>query len=146
MKNKTLAFSDYIISNDFDIIAVTETWLGGPGDEACIAELVPNGYKITIVPRQGRGGGVAVIYKAPLKLTMLASSRNTNVTSFEYIDCIITVKNISLRLAVVYRPPSNKQNGLKTSTFFLMTNGRHFLQTLRLLRTILLWWEMLGFT
>lgn len=94
MKNKSLAFSDYNISNDFDIITVTETWLGGPGDKACIAELVPSGYKIAHVPRQGLGGGVAVIYKALLKLTMLASSRNTNVTSFEYMDCNITVKKL----------------------------------------------------
>lgn len=49
-KNKTLAFSDYIISNTFDIIAVTETWLGGPTDKVCISELVPSGYKITHVP------------------------------------------------------------------------------------------------
>ncbi|XP_052761992.1 uncharacterized protein LOC128204630 [Mya arenaria] len=117
VKNKTLAFSDYITSNDFDIVAVTETWLGGPGDKACIAELVPSGYKIDHVPRQGRGGGVAVIHKAPLKLSMLASSHNTNVTSFEYMDCNITIKNFSLRLAVVYRPPPNKQNGIKTTTF-----------------------------
>jgi len=95
---------------------VTETRLGGPGGKVCIAELVPSGYKIDHVPRQGRGGGVAVIYKAPLKLTMLASSRNSNVTSFEYMDCNITVKNFSLRFAVVYRPSPNKQNGLKTST------------------------------
>ena len=49
VKNKTFVLSDYVISNDFDIIAVTETWLGGPGDKACIAELVPSGYKMFLV-------------------------------------------------------------------------------------------------
>ena len=33
------------------------------------------------------------------------------------MDCNLTVKNFSLRFSVVYRPPPNKQNGLKTSTF-----------------------------
>lgn len=90
---------------------MTETWFGGPGDSACIAELVSSEYKIAHVPRQGRGDEIAVIYKAPLKRTMLASSGNTYVTTFEYMDCNITVKNFLLRLAVVYRPPQNKHNG-----------------------------------
>jgi hypothetical protein len=34
VKNKSLAFSGYILSNNFDIIDVTETWLGVPGDTA----------------------------------------------------------------------------------------------------------------
>ena len=28
VKNKTEAINDYIVSNDFDIVALTETWLG----------------------------------------------------------------------------------------------------------------------
>ena len=117
VKNKTLAFSDYIVSNNFDIIAVTETWLGGPTDKACISELVPTGYKITHVPRCGRGGGVAVIHKASIALRLLSSSHDKNVSSFEFMDCNITIKNYTLRLGVVYRPPPTRQNGLKTSTF-----------------------------
>jgi hypothetical protein len=113
-------------------------------DTACIAELVPSGYKIAHVTCQGLSGGVAVIYKVPLKLTMLASSRNTNVTSFEYMDCNNTVKNVSLRLAVVYRPPRNP-TALRL-VHFLMMNSQHFLQNLQLLRPILLWWAMLIFT
>ena len=62
--NKTLALSDYIHSNSFDIVVVTETWLGCSVDKACINELVPCGYQIKHVPRLGsrRGGGVALIY------------------------------------------------------------------------------------
>jgi len=65
-KHKTLALSDYIISNSFDIVALTETWLGSSVDKACIHELVPCGYQNKQVPRTGRrrGGGVALIYKS----------------------------------------------------------------------------------
>jgi len=51
--NKTFALSDYIISNSFDIVAVTETWLGSAVDKACINEHVPCGYQIKHVPRIG---------------------------------------------------------------------------------------------
>ena len=65
VKNKTLSFCDYIQSNDFDVVAITETWLGSRVDKTCLSELVPNGYQIKHVPRGGggkRGGGVAIIH------------------------------------------------------------------------------------
>ena len=66
VKNKTLSFCDYIISNDFDLVAVTETWLGTSIGKACISELLPCGYQFKHVPRSGgrRGGGVALIFRA----------------------------------------------------------------------------------
>ena len=53
VKNKTFALSDYILSNSFDIVAVTETWLGSSVDKACRNELVPRGYQIKHVPHLG---------------------------------------------------------------------------------------------
>jgi hypothetical protein len=44
VKNKTISLCDYVLSNDFDMVAVTETWLGSNVDETCISGLVPNGY------------------------------------------------------------------------------------------------------
>jgi exonuclease III len=117
LKNKALSISDYIVTNDFDIVAFTETLLGTASDRPVIAELVPNGFKICHVPRNSHGWGVAITYKTSIGLKLLESSRNMLFTTFEYMDCNITIKNYSLRLAVVYRPPRNKQNGLKSSTF-----------------------------
>jgi hypothetical protein len=58
VKNKTISLSDYIISNDFDIVAITETWLGTAVDEQCKTELVPEGYDFKHIPRQSdRNGG-----------------------------------------------------------------------------------------
>jgi len=45
IKNKALSLSDYIVTQDFDIFALTETWLGTSVGKKCIAELVPSGYR-----------------------------------------------------------------------------------------------------
>jgi len=70
VKNKTLSICDFVLTNDYDLVALTETWLGSSVDEVCVSELVPSGYEIKHVPRCGRrrGGGVAVIYKSALQL------------------------------------------------------------------------------
>ena len=119
VKNKTLSLCDYIITNDFDIVALTETWLGSSVDKACISELLPNGYKIKHAPRPSckRGGGVGIIYKTTMDLRVVASSRDNNYSTFEYIICNVVINDYSLRMAVVYRPPPTRENGLTTSTF-----------------------------
>ena len=91
VKNKSLALSDYISSNDYDIVAVTETWLGGSSDKSCIAELVPSGYKIKHVPRCGRGGGVAVVYKTSLDIQILTSTNDKVFTTFEHMECTVSI-------------------------------------------------------
>ena len=61
-----LSLSDYIITQDYDVVALTETWLGTSVDKKCIGELVPSGYTMRHVPRSGsrNGGGVALLYKS----------------------------------------------------------------------------------
>jgi len=70
VKNKTLAISDYITSNDFDLVALTETWLGTTNNKTVLAELVPSGYKIS----PSRGGGVAVIHTSSIEIKLLDST------------------------------------------------------------------------
>ena len=41
VKNKSLALSDYISTNDYDIVAVTETWLGDPPTNLALLNLFP---------------------------------------------------------------------------------------------------------
>ena len=62
LKNKTLAFCDHIISNDFDLVAVTETWLGTSIDKACISELLPSGYQSSKWQTCGWGGGYCACF------------------------------------------------------------------------------------
>lgn len=120
IKNKTLSLSDFIVTNDYDIVALTETWLGTSVDKKCIGDLVPSGYKFRHIPRPtGKtGGGVALLYKSGMSFRLLSSSKDGEYTHFEHMDCVITTCDTSVRLAVVYRPPSSKQNGFKNSEFF----------------------------
>ena len=58
LENKTTSLFDLIVSQNIDVLALTETWLCC-GDNAVLNELLPPGY----VDREMRGGGVALIYK-----------------------------------------------------------------------------------
>ena len=84
--------------------------------------LLPEGYQIKHVPRVKRpggyhGGGVALIHKSSIDVSLLESTNYNEFNTLEYMDCNIKIKNYSLRLVVVYRPPPSKENGLKTSEF-----------------------------
>jgi hypothetical protein len=53
-----------MLSNNADILALTETWLGTSEDKPVISEITPNRYSIHQIVRNGKtGGGVAVIHK-----------------------------------------------------------------------------------
>ena len=84
-------------------MAITETWLS-TNSEYERHEIVPPGYEIIHVDREGRkGGGVAIISRRELSV----AKRNTGTfDSFEH--CIVDLNCTSniLRLAVIYRPPS----------------------------------------
>ena len=121
VKNKTLSIADYITTHDYDIMCITESWLGSDIDANCIKEMVPLGYDFHHVPRNnGRTcGGVRIIFKTGLSMTLLSSSStDTDTSHFEYIDCRTEYQGSTIRFIVVYRPPTSTQNGLKTSGFF----------------------------
>lgn len=86
IKNKTLSISDYIISHDYDIVALTETWLGTSVDKKCIGEVVPSGYEIKHIPHPGRrqGGGVALLYKSAITVKVHGSSISGDYTLWAY--------------------------------------------------------------
>jgi len=52
VKNKALSICDHIISNNIDIMALTETWLGTDVDNIVPGDLIPDGYDFYHVPRQ----------------------------------------------------------------------------------------------
>ncbi|ELT92853.1 hypothetical protein CAPTEDRAFT_190539 [Capitella teleta] len=61
--NKALQLHDLVLDNDLDLCVITETWLKGDArDNTIVAELTPPGFKLVHRPRQGRGGGVAIIH------------------------------------------------------------------------------------
>ena len=54
-------------------------------------------------PRVGRcGGGTALIYRSSLSVTEVISGTKP---SFEFAEYIVSDKNSTIRLVIVYRPP-----------------------------------------
>ena len=125
IKNKYLYLNDYIVTHNFDIVAICETWLGSSDyDDTCVNGLLPDTYRIHRVDRDDgrRGGGVALIYKESLSIK---SKETVKFSQFEFIMCSLIVKNQPTIICVVYRPPPSPTNNLNTNTF--MTEWADFL-------------------
>ena len=118
--NKTISLHDFIDSKKLDLFAIAETWTRESGDEATFQEMMPPGYKYIHAPRviSGRGGGVAVVCKSNLEITVQDSTASGKYRQFELLDSIVQFKPQQIRLLVVYRPPPSKKNGLKLEKFW----------------------------
>ena len=120
VKNKTLFLADYITEHDIDLMAIAETWLGTSTDATVISELLPAGYDIKHIPRQGKSagyGGVGLIHKSSISVKTTDSSLTNKFESFEHMECRIMINTFQFVLCVVYRPPPSRANKLRTSTF-----------------------------
>ena len=114
VRNKCDELKDYIVNHNADICAITETWLSkGESDNMTRGSLIPDGYKLLDVPRTGRGGGVAVLFKSTLNV----KQQTVTAGSFECLEIIISAGNEIIRLAVLYRPPSSSKAGVPSSVF-----------------------------
>ena len=70
LNNKSLIIKDYVVENNIDIMAFTETWLKPDTNDntTTIRNLCPQGYAFYHLPRQNRtGGGVGLLYNKQLK-------------------------------------------------------------------------------
>ena len=67
VKNKPSVLKDFVVGKDIDLFALTDTWLR-PGNIDCveIGDLCPTGYDFIHIPRESRGGGVALLLKESL--------------------------------------------------------------------------------
>ena len=53
-----------VLSNDLDIVGVTETWLRPSDTQGLMDEITPAGFQLHQVPRENKkGGGVAVLVR-----------------------------------------------------------------------------------
>ena len=61
---------DIVRDGDFDILAVTETWLtGGASDQKIVGDVTPAGYGFHHTARTHiKGGGVGILIRDSLKL------------------------------------------------------------------------------
>ena len=97
------------------LTCVTESWLHEDGDQLVINECTPNGYSFEHFPRPSRGGGVAVIYNASVKL--VSWKPLTDAVSFEAAECTFKSNDVTLKIVAVYRPPLSDANYLSVSQF-----------------------------
>ena len=113
---KEQRLKDYIVDNDIDLAAFTETWLK-PEDEEnkmTIGDLCPTGYKFFHEAKVNKkGGGVGLLHK---NIFNLQSQKTIKFSSFEHIELFLTSPS-SIRLVIIYRPPPSKENKLKVSLF-----------------------------
>lgn len=104
--NKADTIRDFIVDQNLDILALTETWLNGSiKDDPIISSLLPNGYNFIHVPRQSRGGGTALIHRSNLVIRQV--SQPQVFESFEVLECCISTSGTMVRLSLVYRPPTS---------------------------------------
>ena len=97
LNNKFNDFQSYIYSVNYDIIAITETWLH---DNIFSRENLPNNYTILRKDRDTRGGGVLLAFSDALNIRQLPCPNNLEVVTVE-VDCAFT-------LCLTYRPPNAK--------------------------------------
>lgn len=91
-------FRDHLLINDYNIIAVTETWLSA--DEAEIAVSI-HGYELIHKDRNDRrGGGVAFYLKKELQYDLF----NTTVDGIEQLWIKVKLGKTRVVFGVAYRP------------------------------------------
>ena len=124
--NKGDEIVEFVTDNDLDILAMTETWLK-PEHDIARGDMTHAGYTLYEEPRpeEKRGGGVAVLCKASIKVK---KAKRFKANTFESMNALITSGTKSVRLVVVYRPPSKKD---QNATAFLAEFGA-LLETLAL--------------
>ena len=108
VSNKSTALHHFIIDNDLDVLALTETWLTGHAEDGpVLSNLLPPGYLIISEHRGSRGGGIAVIYRNTIPVKQNHGSQSPQ-RSFELLECTISLATC-IRLCVIYRPERTRQ-------------------------------------
>ena len=119
--NKAEFLVDYVTSHDIDIMCITETWLRSE-DTASASVVTPSGYHLEHAARSnGHGGGVGVLFRSSFHID---HSQLWPASSFESLDLQLRCRSVSstLRLFVVYRPPSSSRNSQPFAIFLSLSN------------------------
>lgn len=127
VKNKITSINDFILSNNVDIICLTENWLRPDSDQSVLSELTPYGYSVFQKPRHDqRGGGIAIVHRD--KINVKHKEPSKRFTHFEHLECSVNVGNKHICLCVIYRPPPSKANCFRNTIFF--EEWTHYLDSL----------------
>ena len=115
--DKPAILQDFILDNNVDLCFLTETWLAPDSPSSILNQLTPDNYSIQHVSRTGKGGGVAVIFKSTLSVSLVTTKA---FTTFEHMLLKLTSSSRSYFFLTVYRPPcSSKADFLSEFSLFL---------------------------
>lgn len=103
-------FSRIVLEEDFDILAVSETWLSDDVDVNLVA--IP-GYHFLHKPRATRGGGIGVYYKQSYSSQEINFEFDIN-DCLEYLFLKFTIRSKNIIIGVFYRPPNTNINNFIT--------------------------------
>jgi len=96
-------FVSYVLAGNFDIVAITETWLKSIISDKSIT--IP-GYHLVRNDRSKKGGGgVAAYIKVGLNTKVVFASASDG-HEIEQLWLQLRIKNKSIVLGVIYRPPA----------------------------------------
>ena len=102
IRNKAELIKDYVLEQNIDICAITETWLS-VNDTITTGDITPDGYQFLHVDRPERvGGGVAILCKKSVKPM---AKKSPTFKSFELLITELCFHENHYLLVVVYRPP-----------------------------------------
>ena len=115
---------DWVVDNNIDILALTETWLQPDNkDDRIIGDLTPTGYSFYHSPRQTRGGGVGILIKDGFHISRTTISTH-QFQMFEFMDMQIkTSLSRSVCIAIIYRPPLSSDHDCTTNHFMVESNN-----------------------
>lgn len=97
--NKAEKLESMILAHDPDIVLLIKTW---PRDNIFDSEFVPKNCRVFHKDQEGRGGGVAIMFKNKLQILNMS-----DVQSVESIFCKVYTGRSRYSIGVVYRPPNS---------------------------------------
>ena len=103
--NKTQDLQVEIATNNYDLCALTETWIK-EDDTLTSHRMCPPGYSVTSVLRTNHtGGGIAIVHKTGLSVTLINSD---TTSSMEYAEFKIANHENDQKhnMILLYRPPN----------------------------------------
>jgi len=106
LNKKEEIIQQHLLSTNLDVLAVTETWLTAEHGDATLENVCPAGYDAVHLPRDGRGGGVALIYRSSIRVKSSLVTLSPPPTSFELISRSLFLNSVCIRMWVIYRSPS----------------------------------------
>lgn len=118
INNQINPFQSFIYTENYDVIAITETWLQ---NFTYSNEILPTGYTIIRKDRDSKGGGVLLACKDSMNIKQLHSPSTLEAVTVE-IDS-------SFVLCLIYRPPNSddQNNSLLLSYLNSLVNTKNII-------------------